>query len=88
MADKRGRRAANRSALVRRRPTITDVTRLASVSPTTASSALRGTGRMTHDTRERVVVAAGRLAYEADRRASALRETACPGEEVPSQNQA
>jgi len=57
----------------RRRPTITDVARLASVSPTTASSALRGTGRMAQETRQRILAAARRLSYEPDRRASALR---------------
>jgi DNA-binding LacI/PurR family transcriptional regulator len=72
MADGKRIEARDKS-LPKRRPTITDVARLASVSPTTASSALRGTGRMAQETRKRVLAAASRLAYETDRRASALR---------------
>jgi DNA-binding LacI/PurR family transcriptional regulator len=62
-----------RGSALGRRPVLADVARLASVSPTTASSALRGTGRMAQKTRDRVLAAASRLAYETDRRASALR---------------
>ena len=72
MADSTGTQSRSAPAL-RRKPTLTDVAQLASVSPTTASSALRGTGRMTEETRERVFAAANRLGYEVDRRASALR---------------
>ena len=72
MADHK-KTGARDESLPMRRPTITDVARLASVSPTTASSALRGTGRMAQETRQRVLAAARRLAYETNRRASALR---------------
>jgi LacI family transcriptional regulator len=72
MADEKTTKATD-EFLSRQRPTITDVARLASVSPATASSALRGTGRMTQETRQRVLAAARNLAYETDRRASALR---------------
>jgi LacI family transcriptional regulator len=72
MADEKTTKATDKF-LSRQRPTITDVARLASVSPATASSALRGTGRMTQETRQRVLAAARNLAYETDRRASALR---------------
>jgi LacI family transcriptional regulator len=72
MADDKTARARD-DLLSKHRPTIADVARLASVSPATASSAIRGTGRMTPETRQRVLAAARQLSYELDRRASALR---------------
>jgi DNA-binding LacI/PurR family transcriptional regulator len=57
----------------RRRVTIRDVAELAGVSPTTASDALNGKGRVDAATRERVRGAAGQLAYHPSRLARGLR---------------
>lgn len=53
--------------------TIVDVARLAGVSKTTASDALRGRGRISPATKEAVAAAAGRLGYSINRSARSLR---------------
>lgn len=55
-----------------RRPRITDVARAAGVSTTTASHALNGKGRVSDQTRNRVLRAAGDLGYSPDPAARAL----------------
>ncbi|MGV9311886.1 LacI family DNA-binding transcriptional regulator [Streptomyces sp. NPDC003691] len=54
-------------------PTIADVARLAAVSRTTASDALRGHGRVSEATRKAVSDAARRLGYSPNRSARSLR---------------
>ncbi|MFE9660761.1 substrate-binding domain-containing protein [Streptomyces sp. NPDC005955] len=54
-------------------PTIADVARLAVVSRTTASDALRGRGRVSEATRDVVVAAARQLGYSPNRNARSLR---------------
>ncbi|QIZ02184.2 LacI family DNA-binding transcriptional regulator [Streptomyces sp. S1D4-11] len=54
-------------------PTIADVARVAAVSKTTASDALRGHGRVSGPTREAVLEAARRLGYAPNRSARSLR---------------
>ena len=56
-----------------KKPTIIDVAREASVSQGTASDALRGSDRVTEDTRSRVLEAAENLGYRANRVARGLR---------------
>lgn len=56
-----------------RRPTLKDVAKAAGISPTQASMALNGTGRVGKDTIERVRAAAEELCYRPDRTARALR---------------
>jgi DNA-binding LacI/PurR family transcriptional regulator len=53
--------------------TITDVARLANVSPTTVSHVLNGKGRVKEATRQQVLAAAARLDYNPSRAARALR---------------
>jgi DNA-binding LacI/PurR family transcriptional regulator len=53
--------------------TIVDVARAAGVSKTTASDALRGSGRVSDATRQAVLVAARRLGYSINRSARSLR---------------
>ncbi|KPI11573.1 transcriptional regulator, LacI family [Actinobacteria bacterium OK074] len=54
-------------------PTITDVARVAAVSKTTASDALRGHGRVSGATRQAVLAAAEHLGYAPNRSARSLR---------------
>lgn len=56
----------------RRPSTLRDVADAAGVSPATASKALNGLGRMTADTRERVLKAAADLAFRPNRLAQSL----------------
>lgn len=55
-----------------KQPTITDVARVARVSPATASRAITGRGPVADDTRERVLAAAAELGYSADINAASL----------------
>jgi DNA-binding LacI/PurR family transcriptional regulator len=57
----------------RARPTIRDVAAAAGVSISTASAALRGTGRVNQETRARVAATAERLGYRVSRAARNLR---------------
>jgi len=59
-----------------RRVTVRDVARLASVSPSAASSALRGDGRLHPETRARILAAASELGYRRNAVARALRKSA------------
>jgi len=61
------------SPLVERRARLEDVARLASVSPTTVSRALRNDARISESTRVSVQHAANQLGYIPDARASSLR---------------
>jgi len=54
------------------RPTIKDIAREVGVSPNTVSKALNGQGRMSADTRRRILETAERLGYKRNRSASAL----------------
>lgn len=54
-------------------PTILDVAREAAVSKTTASDALRGSGRVSQATRDAVALVASRLGYSPNRSARSLR---------------
>lgn len=56
-----------------RRVTLKDVAGRAQVSPQTVSNALRGTGRMSAETRERVLAAVDALGYRSHAGASSLR---------------
>ena len=69
------RKAGDRESgpLVERRPRLEDVARLAGVSPTTVSRALRDDPRISEVTRTEVQYAARRLGYIPDARASSLR---------------
>ncbi|HXT34046.1 MAG TPA: LacI family DNA-binding transcriptional regulator, partial [Chloroflexota bacterium] len=58
---------------VERRARLEDVARLAGVSPTTVSRALRNDARISENTRVSVRHAANRLGYIPDARASSLR---------------
>lgn len=55
--------------------TLRDVARLASVSPSAASSALRGEGRLHPDTRGRILAAADQLGYRRNALARSLRRS-------------
>lgn len=55
------------------RVTITDVARAAGVSPASVSLALNDKGRLSSDTRERILAASAALGYTPDARARALR---------------
>ncbi|MFF2197597.1 LacI family DNA-binding transcriptional regulator, partial [Streptomyces sp. NPDC058157] len=57
----------------RRKPTIADVARAASVSPTTVSHALNGLGKVDPRTRERIKRTAAELGYRPNLRAQRLR---------------
>ncbi|MEU3406634.1 LacI family DNA-binding transcriptional regulator [Streptomyces sp. NPDC006670] len=57
----------------RRKPTIADVARAASVSPTTVSHALNGLGKVDPRTRERIKQTAAELGYRPNLRAQRLR---------------
>ncbi|MDB5058722.1 MAG: transcriptional regulator, LacI family [Chloroflexi bacterium] len=61
------------SPIVERRARLEDVARLAGVSPTTVSRALRNDARISENTRVSVQHAANRLGYIPDARASSLR---------------
>lgn len=58
----------------RRNPTIADVARAASVSPTTVSHALNGLGKVDPRTRERIKQTAAELGYRPNLRAQRLRQ--------------
>jgi len=66
--------AGGKSAGASRRPaTLTDVARIAGVSTATASNALRGRGRMSAETKERVLQTADELGYAVNVSARNLR---------------
>ncbi len=58
---------------VARKPTLGTVAQAAGVSIPTVSQVLRGTGRISHETRARVLTAAQQLHYVPDSRAAAMR---------------
>jgi LacI family transcriptional regulator len=65
-------------AVVPRRPTLVDVARLARVAPSTASSALKESPRISATTRDRVRAAARGLGYQPNRIAQSLKAQITP----------
>ncbi|MEU6865318.1 LacI family DNA-binding transcriptional regulator [Streptomyces sp. NPDC046876] len=69
-----GSASASAAGPRRRNPTIADVARAASVSPTTVSHALNGLGKVDPRTRERIKQTAAELGYRPNLRAQRLRQ--------------